>query len=69
MAKTKSYNMRLVELAQYLESVGINPNETLIDGVTDVGYWELTGHRKIWRTWPSPEVGPKVLDILYPGQG
>lgn len=53
------------EAADYIDSVGLNPNDILLNGITDAGYYDRSGHNKVWLKWPSPEIGQKVLDLIY----
>lgn len=53
------------EAADYIDSIGIDATTVLQDGITDFGYYDRSGPMKRWRTWPSHEIGQKVLDLMY----
>lgn len=63
--KTSKYKSQYAAACDYIESVGIDPVNVLVDGVTDTGYYDRSGHNKRWMNWPNREVGEKVLELMY----
>lgn len=64
-AKERTFEMRLADVATYLDSLGIDPHNVLLEGITDEGYWDRSGHNKQWTKWPGRDVGEKVIQLRY----